>query len=168
MARPRKIPQRAPQRAPLMGRTKSGRIRVSDDPYWIDPETIKHFRDDLGLTLQWNRRTFGGQDDRMNMVKQAQNGWEPVDGAEFPQFGVPSGEIDIGGLVLQKRPAEMTDEATEEDYERATGQVRAQIARLEDTPAETLPRDNRGAKMTSFKRGEPIPVRDDSEYEKTE
>lgn len=157
--------QRPPQRA--MGtRTRTGRISVSDDPYSIDVNEIPP-----GMSWQWIARTVMGKDDgkiRMRWTQMARNGWEPVDGARVPQFGVASGMVDLGGLVLCERPREMTDEAREEDYARAVNQVSAQMNRLEDTPNDQLPRkDRHGKSLVSVRRDrEGIKVRaDEAEYE---
>ena len=157
--------QRAPQRPKLGQRTASGRISSSSDPYHIDVEEIP-----AGMSWQWVTRTVMGKDDgkmRMHWTEMARNGWEPVDGSRVPQFGVATGMVDMGGLVLCERPKEMTDEAEAEEYAKATGQVAAQIQRLEETPDDQLARrDRAGRSLVSVKRGEPIPVREDSDYER--
>lgn len=157
-------PQRASQRVSTYSgsRTPTGRISVSDDPYFIDVESEVP----EGMTWQWVTRTVMGKDDgkmRMHYASMLRNGWVPVDAARVPQYGVVSGEVDLGGLVLCERPKEMTDEAQAEDYARATGQVRSQIQGLENTPPDSLPRKTKDHNMVSVRRGEPIQVRGDSE-----
>jgi hypothetical protein len=158
--------QRAPQRTPQYRgqRTAAGRIKFSDDVYYINPEDVPN-----GMSWEWKRRTYVGKEDTPYQAKLAMNGWEAVDGSAVPQFGISAGEVDIGGLVLMQRPKEMTDEARHEDYTTATGQVKTQFNRLEDVrevPANTLPRDNRGRPLSSVRRDSPIQVRSDNEYER--
>ena len=159
------IKQRKPQRAPQGQRTKTGRISANNDPYYIDPGDIPE-----GMSYQWVARTVIGRDDgkfRMHWTEMARNGWEPVDGSRVPQFGVASGMVDMGGLVLCERPLEMTQEAQQEDQDRANAQVLDQMRRLEDTPSDHLARrDRSGRTLVSIKRDEPIPVREDSDYER--
>lgn len=161
--------QRAPQRTPQFGgqRTKTGRIKMNDDPYYIDPNT--EVPD--GMSWQWIAKAVIGKDDgmfRKHFNDMQRQGWRPVDGASIPRFGVTSGEVELGGLVLMERPIEMTQEAVEEDYDKARSQLVGQLSKLDDVPAGTLPRDNRGHRMSSVKRDEAIPVPADNNYERPE
>lgn len=159
-------PQRAPQRS-TQGRTRTGRTSFNDDVYAIDRSTLNPDMD-----YQWVTKSVMGDDGgktRSDFVRMAMNGWTPVDGSRLPQYGVEVGEINIGGLILMERPMEMSEEAREEDYVRATGQVSTQINRLNDVPDQlemNRPgQDRRVRGVKSFSRGEPIPVRGDDDYE---
>ena len=163
-------PTRTPQRAPQRGqqkRTPTGRIAFSDDVYAVDRDMLPPHMD-----YQWITKSVIGDEGgkvRANYVKMTMNGWEPVDGSLVPQYGIESGEVNIGGLVLMQRPMEMTVEAREEEYAKATTQVSTQINRLNAIPDElelNRPGQERRARgQRSFGRGEPIPVRNDNEYE---
>lgn len=160
LASPERPAQRAPQRiAAYSGRrTPAGRISMSDDPYFIDLSTVPE-----GMSLRWVRKNYAGKEDRMNLVNASMNGYEAVDGSDFPQYGVESGEIELNGLVLMARPQEMTDEARAEEHARARGQVADHLRGLEDAPPDSMPRRNKDKSMVRVSRGEPIPVRGDAD-----
>lgn len=165
MAQPERTDQRAPQRNSTLRQTRTGRIQFSDNVYDFDRSLLNPDMD-----YQWVTKAVLGKDDgrvRADFAKFQMNGWQPVDGSLLPQFGIASGAIEIGGLVLMQRPIEMSEEAREEDRMAARKQVAGQINSLEDTGPGHLPRDNRGESLVSIKRGEPIQVRgDDIEYER--
>lgn len=150
-----------------MGRTPTGRIEWSEDVYYIPPE-LK----DPALSYEWRVRTVMGQEQQQNMARSFMDGWEPVLGEVFPQFGFPPGEpIEIGGLVLMARPAAMTAEAQEYRERAAKDQLRTQLRSLDETPQGELPRAGKGtraegdARLFSVKKGDPIAVRPDTKYE---
>jgi len=162
--------QRAPQRSPQKGHTATGRIAFSDDVYAIDRSILPEHMD-----YQWVTKSVMGDEGgrvRSDYVKMTMNGWEPIDASRVPQYGIASGEVNIGGLVLMQRPVEMSEEARQEDIAKATGQVSTQINRLNDIPDQLeLNRpgqERRGRGERRFGRGEPIPVSGDDNYKLAE
>lgn len=162
---PRVEPQRASQR-PAMGprRTRTGRVAFdTDDVYAVDRSLISSDMD-----LQWVTRSVMGKDDDKvgtDWTKMMMNGWTPVDASVVPQYGRETGEVNIGGLVLCQRPREMSEEAREEDWDKATGQVSNQIARMDERVADIRKGDEAVSRRPrEFSRGQPIPVRSDNEY----
>ncbi len=151
-----------------MGRTPAGRIEWSDDKFYIDPERIP-----AHLSMEWRVVTVMGQEMKQFMARSVMDGWEPVDGEMFPEFGFAAGEIiEIGGLMLMSRPIEMTKEAHEWRERDAKQQVQTQLHALEDTPSGDLPRGGKGTRAEgdprvalSVRKGDPVPVRNDTRYE---
>lgn len=132
-----------PQRNRSEQRTSTRRRKEGrDDPFYIDPSLVPD-----GMTYEWKRESVYGQEDEDNMVNvQEYGGWTNVP-ASRPGHGRlgqkkyrDGGRIGKGGLVLMERPKELTEEAREEDYTQATGQVQTQMQRLSLTPKGTMER----------------------------
>lgn len=157
--------QRAPQRA-QQGRTAAGRIAFSEDIYAVDLDTLPDHMD-----YQWVTKSVMGDSTgkvRADYTRMMMNGWTPVDASRLPSYGVPSGELEIGGQVFMERPKEMSEEARAEEWAKATGQVATQLNRLNDVPTDlevNRPGQAKRGGVHSFGRGEPIAVRSDSDYE---
>lgn len=95
-----------------------------------------------GMSYQWNNATVFGKSDPSYDSFMAQQGWEPVPAYRHPHL-VPPGTpenapIIIDGQVLVERPAELTNEALQEELDKARGEVRAKEDQLygarPDTP----------------------------------
>lgn len=164
--------QRAPQRPASLRRTPTGRLPVGDDMFWYDESARPE-----GFTYQWNAVAVIGNEDIVSrqMASMMRNGWTPVPASRHPElhgFKKPGPEdhIIIGGQMLMERPVEMTEEAREEDYQRAVGQVRQNNERLQISGDKELPRRTRdGQSMASIRRDRndaiPVPEGGDYEYE---
>jgi len=148
---PGPAPQRAPQRGPRNGTREptrdpprngewigrggevlSRRRTVIADPYFIPPE-LK----DADWDYQWNGMTVHGNNEVYTAVDNMmhENGWRavPADRPGFiKRFGVPKNgnAIIIGGLRLDERPLSMTENAKDDEYGRAVGQMRDRDAAL--------------------------------------
>jgi hypothetical protein len=102
------------------------------DPYMI-PDNLKESEWDY----QWNTVTVVGNNEVAMPIDNMMydNGWRPVP-ADRPgfakRFGVPSkgNAIIVGGLRLDERPKAMSEAAKEDEYRRATGQMRDRDAAL--------------------------------------
>jgi hypothetical protein len=53
-----------------------------------------------------------------------------------------TGAIEKEGMVLMERPQYLTDEARQEDYDYAMGEVQGVTAQMHHTPADTFTRDH--------------------------
>lgn len=107
-----------------------------------------------GIDYQWIRESVYGKEEPSYVSSMFENGWEPVQLADMPSFGAQGsqGVVRKDGAVLCWRPLELTQEAREEDYARAVGQVRGNVQQMLTTdPAKGLP--VAGAKFnSSFER----------------
>lgn len=112
----RQEPAREPVRARV--RTRKG---VGTDRYHIPQHLIP-----AGIDLQWNVQSILGKDDPQARQTMTVQGWEPVTGDMFDKrfdgMFMPKGhkgEINVGGLVLEWRPIELTAEAKAEELQAA-------------------------------------------------
>lgn len=105
--------------------------------FHVPPEQIPD-----GISYQWNNYTVFGMQNPSYDSHMLMQGWRPVDASRHPHL-VPEGHtgpIIVKGQVLMERPMELTQEALEEDYQRAIGEVRRKEEQLYGTPPGTLPR----------------------------
>lgn len=115
-AETRPEPAREPVRAKVRTRKGSG-----VDRYHIPREMIPE-----GMDLQWNVQSVLGRDEPQMRQAMAVQGWDPVlpdmFGGRFDGMFMPKGykgEINVGGLVLEYRPIELTMEARAEELQSA-------------------------------------------------
>lgn len=95
-----------------------------------------------GTSYQWNNYQVFGQNNPSYDSHMLMQGWRPVPAERHPNL-VPkdhTGPIIVKGQILMERPVELTQEALQEDYDRAVGEVRLKEEQLYGTPAGTLPR----------------------------
>jgi hypothetical protein len=86
-----------------------------------------------GWDYQWNPITVLGQNINELVVQgdlqMYENGWRPVPASRHPGRWTPqgyTGAIVVDGLRLEERPLSLTQEAQQEDKDRARAQVRDQ------------------------------------------
>lgn len=170
----REAQHRPPLREPIRQtmrdseRTPSGRIKnLSNDIFWYDQ--AKQPRE---MDYQWIRETIVGKPDEKNeMGRMMMNGWTPVPADRHPERGIgfKAGEqIRAGGQILMERPREMTEEAQQEDYDRAVRQVTDNFHRLQLDDKDMLPKHRRdGKSLVKLRKEAPIQVSEggDSAYE---
>ena len=160
--------QRGQQRT-ASGRTRTGRLRHSNmgSIYDIDPSAIPD-----GMKYQWNVVSVLGNTDivKRQAISMQQNGWTPVPWERHTDLFGPvqasQNEIVFGGLRLEERPVEMSEEAEQEEYQAAVDQVRGNFRQLKHAEAGQLPRENRDrGSLVSIKREQPVPMRQEAKYE---
>jgi hypothetical protein len=111
-----------------------------------------------GISYQWNNHTVFGMNNPSADAHMAMQGWQPVPASRHPhlvqQGADPTGPILVKGQILMERPMELTQEALQEDYDRAMGEVAAKERQLHGTPPGTLPRAraNGSAEFNSVKK----------------
>lgn len=108
----------------ILSRKRSG----NTDPYAIPPHVIP-----TGWDYQWNTYTVAGQEAVDSQILMAENGWRPVPAERHAGMFMPEGYKGVilrGGLRLEERPIQLTQEARQEEYEKAVGQVNDQNAQL--------------------------------------
>ena len=85
-----------------------------------------------GTSYQWNNHTVFGQENASYSAYMQMQGWVPVPASRHPHL-MPvghEGPIIVDGQILMERPQELTNEALQEDLDRARGEVRAKEAQL--------------------------------------
>jgi len=102
------------------------RVRTSSsDPYFI-PDAIRAKLAEEGFEYQWNVWSVLEKENRSERARMYNAGWRPVpadrhDGVFLPPGS--KGDIVIGGLILEERPVELSNEARLEDKIAADEQV---------------------------------------------
>lgn len=89
-----------------------------------------------GTSYQWNNHSIFGQEQHAYSAFMEQQGWEPVPASRHPHL-MPSGyegPIIVDGQILVERPAYLTMEALQEDYDRARGEVFLKEQQLGNAP----------------------------------
>jgi len=84
---------------------------------WMPPELLPEPDKQAGFEYRWIRVSMLNQADPRNISSKMREGWEPVAVEEQPKFkmlasreGQFVGNIEIGGLLLCKRPAEFGEQ----------------------------------------------------------
>lgn len=96
----------------------------------------------LGQSYQWNNYTVFGQEQHAYSAFMEMQGWQPVPAERHPHL-VPkgyTGPIIVDGQILMERPQELTNEALQEQLDKARGEVAAKEAQLYGTPEGTMQR----------------------------
>jgi hypothetical protein len=127
-------------------RRRSSSDLMREDPFAVNLENIP---DDV--SLNWKRVSNKGEEDPFYLSRMREQGWEPVDPREHPDWvplppGYDKPTIEKGGLILMERPKELTDEATAENKKLASRQVREAEQRLGMTQKGEMTRDHDGVR----------------------
>ena len=83
---------------------------------WAPPSTLPDPTPAPGWKYRWIRTSMLGQSDAQNVSVRMREGWEPVPSEEVPELRLRTdpkrefkGNIEVGGLLLCKAPAEVAD-----------------------------------------------------------
>jgi hypothetical protein len=87
-----------------------------------------------GISYQWNNHTVFGQENPSYSSHMQMQGWVPVPASRHPHL-VPAGydlngSIIVKGQILVERPMELTQEALQEELDKARGEVRMKEEQL--------------------------------------
>ena len=128
----------------------------------FDPGSDK-FKFDLsivppGWTYEWRMNTVLGKTDPSYEISLRQRGWEAVPANRHPEMmplGYQGGTIDREGMRLMERPAEISDEARDNEKREARELVRGKEEQFTRNPAgdnSPFERDNKGKSLNSIKK----------------
>jgi hypothetical protein len=113
-------------------RTRRSKSTVNEDQFFIPLDEVPE-----GLNYEWKRWENVGQQDPFYIARMREQGWEPVNPKNHPNW-VPPGykepHIIKGGQILMERPMELTLEARKELRQLSKQQVREAEQRLGMTP----------------------------------
>ncbi len=111
---------------PVRGRRYKGGQDMPNK-YHIPPEQIPE-----GMSYQWNSHSVFGQVQHSTNAFMGMQGWEPVMSTRHPHLCPPGydGPIIIDGQMLVERPADFTNEALQEELDKARGEVRMKEEQL--------------------------------------
>lgn len=104
---------------PVRGRKYRGGADMPNK-FHIPPDQIPD-----GISYQWNNHTIFGQEQHATNVYMQAQGWEAVHSSRHPHLMPPGydGPIIIDGQILMERPQELTNEALQEELDKARGEV---------------------------------------------
>lgn len=80
---------------------------------WQPAATLPDPDPQPGYIYRWIRTSILGQNDPTNVSGKLREGWEPVRAEDHPEMMLsasPSGNVEIGGLMLCKTPVEFADQ----------------------------------------------------------
>ena len=127
---------------------------------WAPPQTLPEPEPQEGWVFRWIRTSIMGQADPSNTSAKFREGWEPVKASEQPRLMMqadPNGRfkdnIEIGGLLLCKAPAELMKQRDEYYAKQAQSQMQSvdnNFMRLND---ERMPLFNERKTTVSFGKG---------------
>ena len=83
-----------------------------------------------GIDFRWVRQANKGEHDPVNFSRSLKEGWEPCKAADHPEIigiVVPgmkkTGFVEVGGLILCKRPVEMSQQRAAYYKSKTAGQM---------------------------------------------
>lgn len=121
--------------APRLSRSR----KRSEDKYFVDQKIVPR-----GVSYEWKRMSCYGQPDPDHINNLQDNHWTPV-----PQDRHPNLVVKKDGMILMERPAYLTDEARQEDYDLAIGQVQSVRQNVSDTPQGQFDRNHPSARRAT-------------------
>ena len=127
---------------------------------WKPPQTLPEPEPEDGWVFRWIRTSIMGQADPSNTSAKFREGWEPVKASEPPKLMMqadPNGRfkdnIEIGGLLLCKAPAELMQQRDNYYAQQAKAQLQSvdnNFMRLND---ERMPLFSEKKTTVSFGKG---------------
>lgn len=127
---------------------------------WVPPQTLPTPTPKPGVVYRWIRTSFLGQNDPTNTSAKIREGWEPCKAADHPELALNivnpnnvSGNVEIGGLMLCKAPAELMAQRDRYYRKQAEGQMEAVDNSFMQTEDKRMPLFKERNSKTSFGRG---------------
>ena len=87
---------------------------------WVAPQTLPEPSPQDGWVFRWIRTSMMGQMDPTNASGKFREGWEPVKAEDHPELMYQAdpnskfkGNVEVGGLLLCKAPAELMKQRDE-------------------------------------------------------
>jgi hypothetical protein len=101
-------------RTPRENKTREREERITE---WRPGSALSAPEPPLGYKHRWIRESVMEFDDKTNVHKKRQEGWELVRAEDFPEYSGPvvdegrnAGIIGVGGLVLARIPVELVEQ----------------------------------------------------------
>lgn len=127
---------------------------------WAPPQLLPSPTPSPGWVYRWVRTSMMGQMDPTNMSAKLREGWEPVKAENHPELMMQAdpnsrfkGNIEIGGLLLCKAPAEMAEQRNDYYAQQAKAQVDSVENSFLRTEDKRMPLFNERRSTTSFGKG---------------
>jgi len=117
------------KRAP---RSQTSRGSKATRQPWKPPQALETPEAPEGMRYRWIRTHIRNEDDKTNVHKRFQEGYEPVNPSEVEGYDLPTieegkhaGTVGVGGLILAKIPIETADERNAYYDQQAENQMNA-------------------------------------------
>ena len=136
-----------------------GSLDENTGEFYIDPSVIP-----ADYTYEWKAYSVLGAVDPSKQIELARTGWEPVPTARHPEMMPADTKEKVimrKGNMLMERPEEITKMVKDREYRAARQQVKAKEEALNQAPAGTLERANKGNSLARVSKSfVPMPVSD--------
>jgi hypothetical protein len=127
---------------------------------WMQPELLPEPDKQAGFAYRWIRISTLNNADPRNLSAKMREGWEPVRLEEQPQFKLladPNSRykdnVEIGGLLLCKTPAEFVKQRNDHYRKQSDMQTQAVDQSLMRQSDPRMPLFNERKSTTSFGKG---------------
>ena len=130
---------------------------------WVPPQTLPSPAPQEGMVFRWIRTSFMGQNDPTNTSAKLREGWEPCKLADHPEMKLdagasmgnrnPSGNIEIGGLLLCKAPKDLMAQRTKYYADQTKAQAEAVDNSFMQSEDKRMPLFRERRATSSFGRG---------------
>jgi hypothetical protein len=127
---------------------------------WTPPQTLPEPEPQEGWVFRWIRTSIMGQADPTNTSAKFREGWEPVKASEQPSLMLqadPNGRfkdnVEIGGLLLCKAPAELIKQRDDYYAKHAQSQIESADNNFMKLNDERMPLFNERKTSVSFGKG---------------
>jgi hypothetical protein len=127
---------------------------------WMPPQTLPTPAPQDGYAFRWVRTSIVGQSDPTNTSAKFREGWVPVKAEDHPELMLYSDpnsrfkdNVEIGGLVLCKAPAEMVAQRKEWYDRQAESQIEAVDNKFMQANDPRMPLFSERKSTVSFGRG---------------
>lgn len=127
---------------------------------WRPAELLPEPDKQTGFKYRWIRVSMNGQSDQRNLSRAIREGWEPVRVEEQPKMRLLvdptsrfSDNIEIGGLILCKTPAEFVDQRNAYYQQQTEAQANAVDNSLMRESDPRMPMFNERKSTVSFGKG---------------
>ena len=116
------------ERTPRESKSRESIERPSDS--WKPASILPDPKPQDGSVFRWVKTSLLGQSDNTHVSKMFREGWEPVRAQDHPELMLESdvgsrfqGNIEVGGLLLCKAPAETMEARTRHFQQAAENQM---------------------------------------------
>ena len=124
---------------------------------YVPPSALPDPTPEPGWAYRWVGTHILGQADPSNVSRRLREGWEPVKAADHPElllFGnEKTGNVEIGGLMLCKIPAERAEARTEYYDKQAQSQMSSVDNNFMRENDPRMPKFNERRSEVTFGRG---------------
>lgn len=127
---------------------------------WTPPTTLPEPAPQDGWVFRWIRTSIMGQADPTNASAKLREGWEPCKAEDHPELMLQvdpnskfKGNVEIGGLLLCKAPAELMRQRDDYYLKQARSQMEAVDNNFMREGDSRMPLFNEKRSTTSFGRG---------------